>query len=62
MTLVKIDLLYGTKSFFELFLFAAPLSKDYFLNLFKTSTNVLTLLSWTLDSGILIKLKVLTVL
>jgi len=47
---------------FMLFLLADALSPAYFLNLFKISINVHTLLSCTFAKGMLMKLNVFSVL
>ena len=61
MTLVKMDLLYGMKSFPLVFLFILFIY-CCFLNLLRISMRVLTLLSDYLLSGMLINVKVLRVL
>jgi len=61
MTLVKIDFLYGIKSFYAflaLLMYGPRLL--IFFDLFRISKRVLTLLSYNLASGRLIKLKVLS--
>ena len=60
-TLVRIDLLYGIKSLVGFFLLN-PFMADCFLNFFKMSIKVETLLSWVLASGTLMKEKEFKVL
>jgi hypothetical protein len=62
MTLVKIDLLYGMKSFVLDFFLLWDFIAAYFLNLFKISIKVATLLSWILAKGTFMKENELTVL
>ncbi len=60
MTLVRIDLLNGKKSFFGIFCFLLPALG--FLNFLRISNRVLMLLSVVFAIGRLMKLKVLLVL
>ena len=58
MTLVKIDLLNGKKSFLGVFFFETT----YFLNFLRISSKVEMLLSYTLAKGVFIKENVFKVL